>query len=417
MKTKITNKLIILLLVLIVFGCSSSPSSTKSGSDNSPKKDLTLSITKGASIITNGWADQGNMKYSSATTIEISDDKYSSATEKRKAFTNAIASGSVSSSSVNATDAFIVVSGDVDLSDGLISDSDKSAYDKFNADGTRVNKDIVYKIGSNKTIIGVDNARIKFGGLNINGQKNVIIQNVMFYDAHGSTEMNTAIKTESKAGIDALAIQGASSNIWVDHCSFTDGTCSDLVRNYNHDGQFDIRQGTNITVSYCEFTNHDKVMLIGSNDSYTETTERQITLHHNYFHGCTQRMPRSRGCQMHIYNNVYEDIGIYSLGPGIASMYIVENNYFGSHKGSVVRYFDKTTSTTEETFSKFYHSGNTPAITTSTYDGVDALNDFSKHVVNEKPWTIPYSYNPETADIVKNTVPTKAGSGDSVEIN
>jgi pectate lyase len=206
---------------------------------------------------------------------------------------------------------------------------------------------------------------------------------------------------------------------------FTDGVCEDLSRNYNHDGAFDIPKGKNITVSWCEFTNHDKVMLVASSDSAANAvpTDRQITLHHNYFHDkVTQRMPRSRGTQMHIYNNYYNNIGVpnnngYSLGPGYGSQFIVENNYFGAHTAmggvGIVKYFDPSENSSSGTFSLFYQSGNIPTLSNDncSYDGVDKLKNFSTHLTGTKPWTIPYSYTPDSAGGLVSSIPAGAGSG------
>ncbi len=358
----------------------------------------------GKKAVTYGWADMANNKAGlsyAASVLVIDDASYPDPIEKREAFTNA----------ANDGNKFIIVNGDVDLSDGKISDDDKSYFDRFNPDGSRTNEDITYAIGSKTVIFGINNARLMFGGMRINGKNNIIIRNVTFYDAHGSTEKNTSIDSDSKASIDALSVEGNSNGIWVDHCTFTDGTCDDMIRNYNHDGAFDIKQGKNITVSYCEFTNHDKVMLIAPNDNYTTPEDRQITLHHNYFHHTTQRMPRSRGCEMHIYNNYYNNIGVpgnsgYSLGPGIGSQFIVENNNFGSHQSSIVKYYDSSAEGAS-TFSKFYHSGN---------HGFNT-NNIGSHLSSTKPWVIPYKYTLESASGLSSSVPQKAGSGKSVSSN
>lgn len=411
-----------------------------------------IDVVPGAKVTTYGWADcDGGMSYPNTTNIIVIDDKtYPVAKNKRTAFTNAIASGSVSNSSVSPTAAIIVVSGTIDLSDGLISESDKTAYDEFNSDGSRKHGDIVYDIGSNKAIIGVNSARLAYGGLRIKSNdssnsksgKNVIIRNIDFWDAHGSTEINTAKDSSSKASVDNLVIEGGDENknagtaetskktlfsygniperIWIDHCKFSDGTCKDLERNYNHDGSFDMKAGHYVTVSYCEFTNHDKVTLFAPNDNHAIPEQRQITLHHNYYHGAVQRMPRSRGCQAHIYNNVYDEIGTsgnngYSLGPGTGSMYIVENNYFGNfaNSKSLVQYADATTSATSPYCSKFYQSGNNITISSSQvkFDSAEQLKDFSKHLTSTKPWTPAYDYsNMQSNAEAYSTVPKAAGT-------
>ena len=127
-----------------------------------------LTVKGGSSVTTNGWADQGNMAYARGNVIVIDDDLYKTPTEKRVAFTNAIASGSVKSGELSDTAAIIVLSGTVNLSDGKVSDTDHSYFDEFDPEThMRLHKDFMYDIGSNKTIIGVKNARVAYGGLRI----------------------------------------------------------------------------------------------------------------------------------------------------------------------------------------------------------------------------------------------------------
>ena len=423
-----------------------------------------LIVTHGEKVTTYGWADLANngagMSYPDTTNIiYIGDDGYKvgsgsltpyASTTKRKVFTNAIASGSVSSTSVNEAAAIIILSGTVDLSDGEVKDNDHSYFEEFDSSThERKHKDIVYEIGSNKAIIGVNSARVAFGGLQIYANKcergNIIIQNIDFWDAHGSTEEDTAHNKDSKASADSLVLESNGTrtvdgytvynyvpkNIWIDHCKFSDGTCKDLERNYNHDGSLDMKAGQFVTVSYCEFTNHDKVTLLAPNDNYVDPEQRQITFHHNYYHGAIQRMPRSRGCEVHLYNNYYNDIGIsenggYSLGPGIGSQYIVENNYFGTHQGKVfVKYFDSSASTSATTFSKLYHNGNNVTFSSSNMakDSAEKAspNDVTKHLVSNAPWTISYEYKSEMSanSALPTLIPAEAGADklESVEVD
>jgi pectate lyase len=362
---------------------------------------------KGKRVITNGWADLYNgqgLSYTNPSSLTLINDKtHPNAISKREAFTTAINSNMAK---------FIIISGDIDLSDGKISDNDKSYFDQF--EGTspykRINGDISFPVGSNTTIIGIDDARIMFGGLSIQDRENIIIRNITFWDAHGSTEQDTQQVPDSKASATALQV-GTSSNghgvrgLWVDHCKFTDGTCSDLIRNVNHDGAFDIRHGTFITVSWTEFTNHDKVMLVGSGDSapYLDPLLRQITLHHNYFHGVTQRMPRTRGAQVHIYNNCYNNIGTQGnngtfMGPGVNAQFIVENNFFGTKSGG-----------TNSKQIDWMDNGTNPA---QVYYAGNNKQDLAFWVKASaaKPWTITYEYTLEPNAELLQSIPAKAGT-------
>ncbi len=391
-------------------------------------------ISLGSPIETTfGFADLGKMSYPDASCVIVIDDAtYPDPIKKRIAFTNAIASGSLKSDKVSDKPAVILLTGTVDLSDGKISDSDHSYYDEFDPKThKKVHADIMYEIGSNKAILGVEKAKIAFGGVRIKARDeksghDIIIRNIAFWDAHGSTDYDTSVAKYSskKASADQLSIEGTPTkgsdgkdtgemtyvptNIWIDHCSFSDGTCNDLVRNYNHDGALDAKAVRNMTISYCEFTNHDKVTLLGPSDKFVNPNDRTITFHHNYYHGTVQRMPRSRGCKVHIYNNVYDNIGNSgnngcSLGPGIGSLFIIESNYFGKHAGKILRYNDKS-DPSDSTFSKFYINGNDTELNSSNSE------EFDKHLSKTKPFDIPYEYTLE--DVAKNKaeLPSKAGN-------
>ena len=405
-----------------VFSCDDSGDNT---ADEAPKSvpmtnpQQIFDYLKGKKAVTNGWADLANngdgMAYANPQNLTLIDDSFLTPKEKREAFTGAID---------NNNPKFVIVSGDIDLSDGRISDDDKSYFDQFGPapQYRRTNGDIVFNIGSNTTIIGI-NARLMFGALIIkNGSNNIIIRNITFWDAHGSTAQNTAFFPDSKASATSLQIDNApgGSAIWIDHCKFTDGLCSDLIRNYNHDGSFDIKYGSFITVSWNEFTNHDKVMLVGSSDetrpdrlNYLDPAERQITLHHNYFHGVTQRMPRTRGAQIHIYNNYYNNIGVlgnngYAMGPGINAQFIVENNYFGNIrdsnggvKGRIVDWYD---------------NDNYPAVLCAPH-GNSARGEILDYIMPSyydrtwglKPWEPAYSYNLKPANNLPELISANAG--------
>lgn len=427
-------------LLLSFYGC-------KINSDNSTAGDAVpvydIVVVPGASVTTNGWADMANsgsgMSYpNTANIIVINDTTYTTAVAKRKAFTNAIASGNVTSSTVGETAAIIILDGTVDLSDGVISDNDHTYFDLFNSSThKRINDDIVYQIGSNKTIIGVNSAKVEFGGLQVTSNssttgQNIIIRNINFWDAHGSTEYDTSVSEHSgsKASIDQLGFEAKFSssyaatympkNIWIDHCKFSDGTCSDLERNYHHDGSLGFKAAQNVTVSYCEFTNHDKISLLAPSEDYTTVTDREITFHHNYYHDAIQRMPRARGCEVHVYNNYYNVIGTsanagYSLGPGINSQFIVENTYFGKHESSIMKYFDGS-ATGASTFSHIYASGNFPALSDSntTYDSktegtVRTSSLYTAHAVSSKPWIPGYTYTLDSVSVLPTTIPASAG--------
>jgi len=404
MNSKQKNKAYQLALTFAVFSFVLFSACEKS--EKIPDPHEIFNSLNGQKITTNGWADMANdgagLSYSNPENfILIDDTAFPNAAEKRAAFTDAAALD---------TEKFIIISGDIDFSDGRINDDDKSYFDQFEEEPpySRKNADFNFRIGSNTTIIGINNARLMFGGLIINGKRNIIIRNVTFYDAHGSTRNDTSKEgyEESKADIDALVVRGDSEGIWVNHCKFTDGICNDMARNYHHDGAFDIVKGKYITVSFCEFTNHDKVMLVANSDSAENAIaeDRQISLHHNYFHKNTQRMPRTRGTQMHVYNNYYDNIGVEDnggsfMGAGWGAQFIVENNFFGNkaYGKKTIEWF----SAPDEYRAKFFYTGNNRAD--------DDIEWWGRESDTVRPWEPAYEYTLEPYKGLPESIPANAG--------
>jgi len=104
---------------------------------------------------------------------------------------------------------------------------------------------------------------------------------------------------------DGVSIFGAN-NIWVDHCSLSSCT----------DGLIDaIRGSTAITISNNYMSQHDKVMLLGHSDDYTQDVNMQVTIAFNHFgEGLVQRMPRCRHGYFHVVNNDYTHWEMYAIG-------------------------------------------------------------------------------------------------------
>ncbi|GLJ17504.1 hypothetical protein SUGI_0304470 [Cryptomeria japonica] len=117
---------------------------------------------------------------------------------------------------------------------------------------------------------------------------NIIIHGVHIHDCKpaGNTNVRsspTHYGFRTKSDGDGISIFGSSA-IWVDHCSLSN--CAD--------GLIDaIRGSTAITISNNFFTHHDKVMLLGHSDAYTEDVKMQVTVTFNHFgKGLVQRMLR-----------------------------------------------------------------------------------------------------------------------------
>lgn len=128
-------------------------------------------------------------------------------------------------------------------------------------------------------------------------------------------------------GYDPLWSNGAK-HVWVDHCAFLDGM----------DGNLDITNSSDFfTVSWCTFGYtsrsymHQNTNLIGSSDS--EATGYLNTTYANniWGAGCKQRMPMARVGKIHLLNNYYNCAGASKcINPRKNSEFLIEGNYFVS---------------------------------------------------------------------------------------
>jgi pectate lyase len=226
------------------------------------------------------------------------------------------------------------------------------------------------RVRSNKTILGNAGATIAGCGFNINGDRNVIIRNLTFRDWND----------------DAINVQESATNIWIDHNSFTNG----------YDGAVDIKRGSDfITVSWNRVLGHDKSMLLGHSDDNAsqDVGHLRVTYHHNWFDGSNQRHPRVRfGNPVHVYNNLYTNVGGYGVASTEGAGVLVEGNYF-------------------ENTDDPYHLGEGDS-------GPGTLVARNNHFVNSgngqtggSVAAIPYSYSLDTAANVKSIVTASAGAG------
>lgn len=229
-------------------------------------------------------------------------------------------------------------------------------------------------VGSNTTLVGLDDARIVSANLIVDRVDNVIIRNITFQDAYDCfpvwdpTDGSTG---NWNSAYDSISLTTAT-HVWADHNAFNDGDNPDssqpmyFGRPYQvHDGALDITRGSDlVTVSWNRFTDHDKTMLIGSTDNPgtpgSPTSDRgklRVTVHHNLFANILQRAPRVRFGQVHVYNNYYiiPDAAsyVYSWGVGFESQIYAQNNYFetsGVTPDQFIRRFNGTAIHAEGTF-------------------------------------------------------------------
>ena len=203
---------------------------------------------------------------------------------------------------------------------------------------------VLLRVPSNTTLVGLGaDARIENGSLFLDKVSNVIIRNLHFADAYDffpAWDPKDNANGEWNSEYDNITLRGAT-NVWVDHCSFTDGKRPDHTARIalgrpmqHHDGFLDITQQSNfVTVSYNHFQNHDKTNLVGSSDSQKlDEGKLKVTFHHNFWENTKERTPRVRYGEVHVYNNLYvggsggpHPYG-YSIGVGFSSHVFSENN-------------------------------------------------------------------------------------------
>jgi len=208
--------------------------------------------------------------------------------------------------------------------------------------------DIVLRVPSDTTIVGLPGAVIRHLNLRVDQARNVIIRNIRFEDAADcfpQWDPTDGPEGNWNSAYDSISVT-RSTNVWIDHNTFTDGDNPDSAqphyfgRPYQvHDGQLDITNGSDlVTVSWNVFADHDKTMLIGSTDNpANDAGKLNVTVHHNRFTNTLQRLPRVRFGKVHVYNNSYEvpDPGtfVYALGVGVQSQIYAERNHFHLGKG------------------------------------------------------------------------------------
>lgn len=260
---------------------------------------------------------------------------------------------------------------------------------------------------SDTTIIGLDGAVIKGGTFQISNKSNITIRNLTIQDAYDPFphhEKNDGFNAQW----DGICLDGAS-NIWIDHCTIEDTmkysnvtTKSGSEKWQTYDGLCDMKGSSkNIVVSYCVFKNHDKTMLIGSSSS--DISGGYITIHHNKFLNCGQRLPMTTYPYMHVYNNSFErDSDAYYtqqaciVGRYAAYTYVVENNYFGSG-------VKKCLTTSTDAAGSCYSSGN--------YFVESSVSTGLVTSTSAKPFTPSYSYELDEASDVPSIVEENAGAG------
>jgi pectate lyase/pectin methylesterase-like acyl-CoA thioesterase len=271
---------------------------------------------------------------------------------------------------------------------------------------------------SNTTLIGAGpGAGLVNGRVDIIGVSNVIVRNLKIVapcDIAPVFDPTDGVGGSWNAAYDAIGVQGAE-HVWIDHNTITDFPVTDdtlPIENGKpkqcHDGAVDITRGANyVSVTYNVFDRHDKTMLIGHSDSNTADIGRlKVTISNNVFTAITQRAPRLRFGQVHVFNNYHVGSKTaavyahsYSSGVGIGGQIISTANVFeiagATDCSSVVQTLNP------DATSAFADTG-------SVVNGA-ALGTCP--VSSAVTWTVPYAFTPRPTALVKANALAKAGAG------
>ena len=197
-----------------------------------------------------------------------------------------------------------------DRGEGSLRDcarSDEPRWVTFDIDG-EIRLESPIEVGSNTTIDGRGRQiRLTQRGLMLSNVENIIIHQLTIAQGEGGDAQ------------DAIRIINGSRDIWVDHVSLSDFP----------DGLIDITRGaTNVTVSWCHFRDHRKVMLLGASVSDEGDRAMRVTLHHNWFERTHSRHPRARYGRFHIFNNYFDRWDSYAIGISQEAEAYIDHNVF-----------------------------------------------------------------------------------------
>lgn len=274
------------------------------------------------------------------------------------------------------------------------------------------------KLTSNTTLIGEGpGAGFVNAWIDITSVSQVIVRNLHLVapcDVGPVWDPNDGSTGNWNSQYDAIGIVSATQ-VWIDRNTITDAPVTDdtlPIENGKtkqcHDGAIDITKGADlITVSYNVVRLHDKTMLIGGSDSLTSDAGKlRITIANNVFSGTTQRVPRVRFGQVHVFNNYFVGSKTanpyphsYSIGIGKQANVLSHNNLFAIDGAagcdSVVTYpsSDRT--------GAFQDSG-------SLINGA-ALGSCT--VAAGTPFVPPYAFKPRPTALVKANNLALAGAG------
>lgn len=242
---------------------------------------------------------------------------------------------------------------------------------------------------SDITIEGVgDMGELDGIGLKIWRASNIIIKNVKVHHVLSGDK-------------DGLNIEGPSDHIWVDHCEFYN-EYQGVDKDY-YDALLDLKRDVDyVTISWNYFHDSWKCSLSGSSES--DTYNRTVTYHHNYYENINSRLPLFRSGTGHMFNNYYKDIASTAINSRINACVKIENNHFVNVLNPYVTAYSDVDGYGDI-------SGN--ILTNSTFEYSSDTRELTSCSAN-----IPYNYSEylNCAEAVESIVPVYSGVNKSLVI-
>lgn len=228
-------------------------------------------------------------------------------------------------------------------------------------------------------------------GFKVTRSSNIVFRNLQIHHVHDGEG-------------DAIEITDDSHHVWVDHNEFFSELETAPDKDY-YDGLVDIKRNSEyITVSWNDFHDHWKVSLIGHNDSEGSAADK-VTYHHNRFANVNTRVPLIRHADVHMLNNVMEDVTGSAINARMGAEVLVEGNYFENVGSGEI---DSHADYPEGPVGWFYGSSETGYWNLQDNEFVDSPHE---HLESTTDFTVPYDYTAHTPAEARELVAENAGIG------